>query len=50
MKIKIEVTKEELEEMGFNSMDLIDHIIKTLNSSNKNLVEYNVHVNDWICS
>lgn len=50
MDIKIYVTKEELEEMNFNSFELIDHVIETLDGDNKELVAYNVHVNDCVCS
>lgn len=48
MQINIKVTKAELEKMQLNPQQFIDHIIKTLNASDKNLFQYKVNVNDWI--
>ena len=50
MEIKIEVAKEELQEMNMDPFDLIDHVIETLDGSNKELVGYTVHVNNCLCS
>jgi len=44
MNIKVEVTSEELNEMGFDENDLVAHIIDTLDGDEIELVGYNVNV------
>ena len=45
MKINIDVSCEELNEMGFDEFDLVDYIIETLDGNVKELVVYQVNVN-----
>lgn len=45
MIINIDVTSEELNEMGFDEFDLVDHIIDTLDGDVKELAGYQVNVN-----
>ncbi len=45
MEININVSCEELNEMGFDEWDLVDHIIETLDGNVKELVGYQINVN-----
>ena len=45
MNIKVDVTSEELNEMGFDSDDLKSHVIEALDSCVKEMVGFNVIVN-----
>ena len=45
MQININVTPEELKEMGFDEFDLVDHIIEVLDGDKKELVGYQINVN-----
>ena len=45
MVININVTCEELNEMGFDEFDLVDHVIEVLDGDAKELVGYQINVN-----
>ena len=45
MKITVEITTEELDEMNFDETELIEHIISTLDGGDKELAGYNFYIN-----